>query len=180
MAYSSPATVVTGTTITSAWGNSVKTAADYLANPPACRVYHAATQAFASGTEASLAFNTERFDTNTMHDTVTNNGRITFNTAGLYIVGANIEFAAAADYNWAYAYLRLNGTGTVGSQSVGDYDTSDAVRLNPCGVWKFAVGDYIEVRAAQNNAAAASRNVNAGTATNGIACDFFAVWLGLG
>lgn len=178
MAYSSPATVVTATTITSTWGNSVKTATDYLANPPACRVYHNATQSFTNNTEATVAFNSERFKTVAgMHNTVTNNSRITISDAGLYIVGAHIEFASAADYNLAYAYFRVNAATTIGSQSVGDYDTADAVRLNPVTIWKFAAADYVEVRALQANAAAAARNIGASSSQQ---CEFFVTWIGLG
>src|ERR1043165_754736 len=112
MAYSSPATVVTGTTITSTWGNSVKSATDYLANPPACRAYRSTGSGgfvLPTAVEAAIPFDSERFDTDNMHSTVTNRSRITFNTAGLYQVTACVEFQANATGERMASILK-NGT----------------------------------------------------------------------
>lgn len=178
MAYTTPRTWVAGEVPTAAQFNAnIRDNVAFLANPPACRVYHNTTQSAANSTEVSVAFNSERYDTASMHDTVTNNTRITFTTAGLFVVGAHIEFAAAADYNFVYAYIRLNGTTGIGSSSIGDYDTADAPRLNPVTVYKVAVNDYMEIRAQQANAAAAARNIGG---TPAMQCEFFATWIGLG
>src|SRR5262245_22049217 len=113
MGYTSPATVVTATTIsTSTFGNIVKGDLDFLANPPACRAYHNAAQALTTGVEASLALNSERYDTDTMHDTVTNNSRLTIKTAGLYIITGHVEFANNAT-GYRLGGLRVNNTTTI-------------------------------------------------------------------
>lgn len=175
MPYVSPGAVTTGTTITSTWGTQVKTAADYLANPPACRVTHNTTQSLASATEASLAFNTEAFDTNTMHDTVTNNSRITFTTAGIYQVSWGFTIAADTDYLWIYSYARLNGATLIllGSSVGTQTDNALSPHSSGSGLYKFAAADYVEVRAAQKNTSANANNVS----TNNY---FTAVWVGLG
>jgi hypothetical protein len=177
MAYSSPATVVTGTTITSTWGNSVKTAADYLANPPACRVYHTANQAINNNALTALAFNSERFDTNTMHDTVTNNSRITFNTAGLYIVTGSFAFALDTDYTDITGLIRMTGATTIAEETRYATGVSAIPRLTISTLYKFAVSEYVELVAYQTNTSANANNV---TASLNYSPEFSAVWVGLG
>lgn len=178
MAYSSPATVVTGTTITSTWGNSVKTATDYLANPPACRVFHSAAQSIASATNTALAFNSERYDTNTMHDTVTNNSRITMNTAGLYIVTANIQLASDTDYTTHDVWILLNGVTTIANINNVNPGTAALSRIYQLvTTYKFAVTDYIQVMVRQVNTSAGANNVEVAANSSP---EFAATWVGLG
>lgn len=179
MPYVAPAAVTSGAVISkTTFGDVVIADLNFLANPPACRVFHNTTQSYTDAVEASQAFNSERFDTNSMHDTVTNNTRITFNTAGLYIVGFTGTFDAGADYANAYAFLRLNGTtyieiGTEGRSVVGIAAQTVAFKT----LYKFAVADYVEVRALQNNTAGAARNMTSGS---NFSPEFYAVWVGLG
>lgn len=175
MPYTSPATVVTGTTITSTWGNSVKTAADYLANPPACRVFHSTTQSATSAVALTLAFNSERYDTNTMHDTVTNNSRITMNTAGLYLVTAHVAFAANAT-GQRDLYIQLNATTYIAMATTPSIGAGGETFLSVATAYKFAAGDYVIARVFQNSGGAL--NVNGSSVAYG--CEFSATWIGLG
>lgn len=176
MPYVSPATVVTGTTITSAWGNSVKTAADYIADGPACRVYHNTTQSVADITETSLVFNSDRFDPTGMHDTVSNTGRITFNDAGVYVVSFVCEFASAVDYFTIYSLCRLNGATVIArsTHNRGDSGDGSSMATTYSTIYKFAAADYIETRVYQNNTANAARNV---LSTGNFSPEFSAAWL---
>jgi hypothetical protein len=175
MAYSSPATVVTATTITSTWGNSVKAATDYLANPPACRVYHSTTQSAANATATTLSFNSERYDTNTMHDTVTNNSRITMTTAGLYLVTAHVAFAANAT-GQRDLYLQVNATTYIAMHTNPTIGAGGETFLSVATVFKFAASDYIIARVFQNSGGAL--NVNGSSLAYG--CEMSATWVGLG
>src|SRR5689334_6638767 len=61
---------------------------------PAVRVTHNTTQSITNNTATVLAFNTERFDqaggaSAAMHDTVTNNSRLTALYAGIYLINAS-------------------------------------------------------------------------------------------
>lgn len=164
MPYTDPGAVTTGTTITSTWGNAVRNAEQYLADQPAVRVFHNTTQSLASGTEASLAFNAESFDAATpMHDTVTNNSRITITDAGVYQVSWGFTIAADTDYLWIYSYVRLNGTTLIllGSSVGTQTDNALSPHSSGSGPYKFAAADYIEVRAAQKNTSANANNVSA-------------------
>lgn len=178
MPYVDPGAVTTGTTITSTWGNAVRNAEQYLANPPACRVFHNAAQAVTATVETSLAFNSERYDTDTMHDTVTNNSRITIKTAGLYLITATVQFAADTDYIYSYALIRWNGGTQLAYQGIGTLSTSAITPLICVStVYKFAVNDYVEVRVGQNNTSGNANNVLA--SGNG-SPEFTANWIGLG
>jgi hypothetical protein len=145
-------------------------------SPPACRVYNSVTQSLTNVTEATLTFDTERFDTDSMHSTVTNTGRITFNTAGLYVVAALVNYANNAA-GVRYTYIRHNGA---------NYVTADtraatnglATIVNVAAVMKVAAGDYAEVRAYQSSGGAL--NVSASSATDWTSADFMATWIGLG
>ena len=66
---------------------------------PAVRVFHNASQSITNSTLTALAFNSERFDqaggvASTMHDTVTNNSRLTAIYAGVYMIGGTIRWAS--------------------------------------------------------------------------------------
>lgn len=177
MAYSSPATVVTATTITSAWGNSVKAATDYLANPPACRVTNNAVQSIANAAWTALTFNTELFDTNSMHDTVTNTSRITITTAGLYTVSVGVAFAANATGGRACG-VRKNGTGTTGPTEGGvliqAVTVTDGTYVGYAVTVKLAAADYIEAVVFQRSGGALNSSVSDGLPV------FSATWIGLG
>lgn len=61
-----------------------------------CTVYHSVHQSIPNATHTILAFNSEDYDTNTMHDLVTNNSRITIKETGYYLVWLQVRFAANA------------------------------------------------------------------------------------
>ena len=71
------------------------------------RVTHDAAQDTTSGSEMSVAFNTSVFDTDSMSGTA---NRLTFVTAGTYLVQAYVQIEANASGRRHLA-LRLNGTG---------------------------------------------------------------------
>lgn len=178
MPYVPPATVVTGTPIASTWGNAVKAATDYLANPPACRVYNNAAIPVTSGAWNALTFNTERWDTDSMHSTVTNTGRITLNTAGLYIVTGHAEFAANATGVRGLQVLRNTDADGIAQIYYQAAPATTGTAITVATVWKFAAGDYIQLRAFQNSGGAL--NINYGGANTFFTPEFSATWIGLG
>lgn len=177
MPYTSPATVVTATTITSTWGNSVKAATDYLANPPACRVYNSGNISVPNNIETVLTFDSERWDTNSMHSTSSLTSRITFNTAGLYLVWGGVSFVGAADYSRIYGAIKLNGITYLALEDMEPNATTNTKYFTVDTIYKFAVGDYIEVYVSQVNGAAAARNASANPNRS---LEFSATWIGLG
>jgi len=79
-------TLSAGTKILASWGNSdVRDAINFLLGVPRCKVQLSAAQS--TGTTATfiaINWDAEAYDTDTMHDTVTNNSRVVATTAGLY------------------------------------------------------------------------------------------------
>src|SRR3546814_5983844 len=64
----------------------------------ACRVTRSSNFSIANGAMVTIPFNDEVFANNGMHDNAINPERITFNQAGYYAFGANIEMQAANGY----------------------------------------------------------------------------------
>lgn len=178
MAYAAPRTWSAGEHPTAAQLNQdVRDNVAFLANPPACRVSHNATQSIANNAFTTVAFNTEAFDTNAMHDTVTNNSRITINVAGVYVVTFSGSYAGSTDYTGVGTRLLLNGATVIGwSAFTGANPAAGGTGLfqNVSTAYKFAAADYVIVQAYQTNGAGAARNLEA----NNVA--FTAVWVGLG
>lgn len=107
-----------------------------------CRVY-AGTATNLSTTFASIAFNTENFDTDTMHDNATNNSRITIKTAGKYHVGGQANTTA----NQAFGLrLLVNGGSLIGRIFQGNSGVTEGANIST--IYNFAVNDYIELQAA--------------------------------
>lgn len=171
-------TVTAGEFIDTPDWNALVDSINFHSNPPACRVYNNAAQSITDNTETTVAFNSERYDTDSMHSTSVNTSRITFNTAGLYVVGFLLEFTAAADYFLCYASLRLNGTTQIDeASSFGIASAASAVKLRAVTTYKFAANDYLEIRAYQDNTANAARNLQVAGQR---APEFWATWAGVG
>ena len=58
------------------------------------RVYDGSYQSIANASATAVAYDTETYDTDTMHDTSTNNDRLIAKTAGKFLVTAHMGFAA--------------------------------------------------------------------------------------
>ena len=118
------------------------------------RVYHDAAQEIADLELVPLAFNQERYDTDEIHDTVTNNHRLTCRTAGKYHIWTNFAFefneiglreAHIMHYRTAaviIALLRVDAT------------TAFATVISLATVYDLAVDDYVYVLAYQNTGVA--------------------------
>lgn len=146
-------------------------------NPPACRVYDTGSQSIPNNADTVLAFNAERYDTNTMHDNATNNSRITIKTAGLYTVQFHVQIAGNTDYSTLYTYGQLNGTTIIGI-GPGNQPGSGIATVLACSfTYKFAVNDYFEILIRQNNGAGAARAITAGS---NYSPECSATWIGVG
>lgn len=150
--------------------NAIHDAVNFLLDPPRCQVFNSVGQAFANGAvAAALNFNSENYDTDGMHDPVTNNSRITFVTPGLYHLSVYLDLPAAT-YTIYQVQLRLNGTTSIRTQDF----------VNPGGgivrfpfERPFAANDYIEVLFTQTSGA--SRTTAAGNNTTGLTARWVAL-----
>lgn len=116
------------------------------------RVYNDANISIPNATETTLTFNSQRYDTDTIHDLVTNPSRLTCKTAGKYFIAALTSFAAnATGRRWLR--LKLNGTTDI------DYRNFDATAAGDAAIgastfYNLAVDDYVEVVVYQNSGGA--------------------------
>jgi hypothetical protein len=95
-----------------AGGTNRKTAASRLktyvaGSNKSARVTHDASQSTSTGSEMTVAFNTETFDSDSMADVA---NRLTFTTAGTYLVQAYVQVEGNTAGRRHLA-LRLNGSG---------------------------------------------------------------------
>ena len=137
----------TGTAIPAAWGDQTRDNSEFLIDPPFASVSHSATQVSVNGVGLALLANTELFDNNAMHSTVTNTSRITIQTAGRYKVAATVEFATDADGDRRLVF-RVNGTTT--HQSLRVSSSASTVILTGTRDLVLAATDYVEVVATQS------------------------------
>lgn len=111
------------------------------------------TQSINSATSTAIAFNAaDSYDTDSMHDTVTNNTRITFNTAGVYhITGFGVYDASISGVRYLSHFIngstQIEYTSTLGTSLGG-------IALIVSSDYKATVGDYVELVAYQDSGVA--------------------------
>jgi hypothetical protein len=117
---------------------------------PAARVTHNTTQSIATATSTALNFNTERFDTDTIHDTVTNNTRLTCKTAGTYMIVGQAAFAANAT-GIRQALILLNGATAIALDLRVNVGAGFPTRITISTIYQLAVNDYVELTLYQDS-----------------------------
>lgn len=119
-------------------------------NIPSARVYHSVNQSIENNIETILSFNSERFDTDSIHDNVTNNSQLTCKTAGKYFISASIRFA----YNTTGIRILRLATNTSLIASELRNAPSDVCEMTISTLCDLAVNDYVVVKVYQNSGAA--------------------------
>lgn len=106
------------------------------------RVYHDADQSIPGVTPTTLAFNSERYDTDAIHDPATNNSRLTCKTAGKYVISFSGKWGNFTADLLNYFKIVLNGTTTIAQF----YDRPGRTVMRTLSTtWDLAVDDYIEL-----------------------------------
>lgn len=125
------------------------------------RAYHSADQSLASGSLTTLAFDSEYYDTDTIHDTVTDNSRLTCKTAGVYLVVAHVNFAdAVGGAGYRQLAIRLNGATYIGNAQYFQSGNT-GMNIGVATIAQLVVNDYIELQAAQTQGASLAVKANA-------------------
>lgn len=114
------------------------------------RAYHNAAQSISSGVSTALAFNSERYDTDTIHDTSTNNSRLTCKTAGVYQITGHVEWAANAT-GYRNAVIRIGGSTEIANQLVPAMTGGIVTGQTVTATYTLAVNDYVELVVSQNS-----------------------------
>ncbi len=157
------ATILNGTT-------GIKGPLDFLLSPPRCGAYQtASTNMATSGVGAVILWDTELYDTDSIHSTVTNTSRFTSATTGLYRVHGSLGFAANAT-GYRSVNVRKNAAGASGGgTSVGVFRVPATATLSTlvpfsCSV-QLTAGDYIEVFGAQASGGALATDPGVGNSS---------------
>ena len=179
----SPRTWAAGEEVTASLVNlHLRDALNFLLNPPMVEAFNAGTgnNGLASGAWTRLTFDSESWDTDTMHDLITNPWKLTFVTGGVYEIETHVEWAANATGVRAIELEINNATGTQNGTLAIDDDrrpaTSAAVATTTQIVkrYKAVAGDFASVFGFQNSGA--GLNVNTGIT----GCRISAVRIGAG
>lgn len=173
MAWTTPRSWSTSDGITAARLNDISGDLNFLYGAPRCRVYKTTNFATATATAAAVTFNAERYDNDSMHSTSSNTSRITMTTAGVYLVGACIEWTGNAT-GAREAAIRLNGSTVLASDLVPLTGSAGAscIQVVQC-VYAFSAADYVEVRVTQSSGGALDV-----VASGAYSPEMWAQWLG--
>lgn len=183
IAYTAPTTRITGEVITSGNWNAdiVENVKWFATDKPMVRAYMASNSAsIASATITALAMDSERFDNSSLHSTSSNTSRITFATAGRYLIGASVD-ATPAHSSSTYMYneivLRINGTTYIARDS--NYIPGDSATFSlyqsQSSFYSFAANEYVEVMWRQDNNGATAKVI---TAASAYSTELWATWIG--
>ena len=135
----------------------VTAALNFMQNPPRCVAAQVGAVTLGNAAWSSLAL-TEIVDTpDTMHDDVTNPSRITFKTAGRFVVESRVTFGTNATGTRGLQ-VRANAAGNVASGTAlpPSYIPGNSVAGTVPAVtfeYVFAVNDYVEMFIYQNSGA---------------------------
>jgi hypothetical protein len=98
----------------------------------------------------------ETFDTDNMHDMVTNPSRITIRTPGKYFVYATIGFNPGAGIRGSFLSKNGIASGTAGSYGSSEVSAAITAATSLSDVLDLVAGDYLEVQGYQNSGATAA------------------------
>ena len=111
--------------------------------PIRCRVYRTADQSIPHSTWTSLLFTHEDYDTDSMHSTVSNTDRITFNTAGLYLVVAYTVMETVNNSNIDSLRILLNGSYPMAGINFFLTTSYSTMQATIAVIHPFSASDYI-------------------------------------
>lgn len=112
-------------------------------------VSNASNTCTVSGNYYTLAYGSELWDTDNIHDNSTNNSRLTCKTTGLYLIIAWVKWDPNATGR-RYLIINLNGSTTVTAiNQMAITDSGGYTQQTIVGLYNLIVNDYIEVQVMQ-------------------------------
>jgi hypothetical protein len=140
-------TFIAGEVENGTYMNSLSLAVAFLLNPPRTMCYNSAVHTMTSGTPLMFTWDTEQYDTDGIHSPTTNPSRLTPQTAGLYHVEGQIDFAASA-VGARQVGILFNGS------TAAAYDTQptgSAVLQCSKDIYFNGTTDYVELQGLQTS-----------------------------
>jgi hypothetical protein len=138
---------------------------------PACRVYNSGDIAIGGSSWTNLTFDSERYDTNGMHSTGTNPGRLTCptNGDGIYHISGHVRLTQDGDLR---VRIILNGATVIAEQSH-FYDSGSGpsyIDFSISADYELAATDYLQLEVYCGSAETAK-------AASNFSPEFSATWL---
>ena len=150
MGFTDGVDLTTGDLVTEAMWNNYMGAAgsiQFLHDSPACRVHNAGDQSVADGETLALLWDTEDFDTDTIHAGV-NTSRLTCVTAGVYLITGNVIWDAITptDVDTAYVqtWIRQDGAAVLSTVRVRP-TASTSIAQCVTTIAELAATEYVEL-----------------------------------
>jgi hypothetical protein len=119
---------------------------------PAARVTHSSAQSipdFPPG--ATLAFDTEHYDTASMHDNATNNSRLTAPVTGIYAVTAEVDWTSNATGTRELTLMKNGSTFIADDDTDGISVVFGGQSQSVTAQVRLVAGDYVEVGVLQTS-----------------------------
>ena len=136
-----------------------------LANMPAggytdgARVTHSVNQSIPNSSWTALAFDTDVFDTDQIHDPVTNNSHLTCKTAGKYLIIGQATWATQAGGR-RLAGIFHDTDGYIGWDE-SSLSVINSTSLNLSTVYELALNDFLQFKVFQNSGTPININASA-------------------
>lgn len=150
----------------------------FLKNVDRARVYKSAAQTVATAAWEHLSFDTEDYDTNSLHNNASNTQRLTAAVDGWYVACLQVSFAANSTGR-RDIQIRKNDSSTDGSSgtrwarvTLGSLGGSDSTIMQCSAYLYLSATDYVKGCAWQNSGG--GLDVESGSATTW----FSLTWLG--
>ena len=99
----------------------------------------------------TLTFDSERWDTRQLHESVKNPGRLQAPVAGKYYIFAHITWQSPIGTGFWGVRLRVNGTTVIAEQTAPNNVATVGISMSVGTLYALAAGDYVEAQAFQNN-----------------------------
>jgi len=135
-------------------GTTALTFAEFgtLGSDIGAKITKSAVQSIANSTWTSLTWNEEVWDTDGMHDNVTNNERITIKTAGKYLCIFMTQWATS-NAGDRYGRIRKNAEASTQQAATSLKNASAQSQETVSVIMDLAVDDFVDVRVFQNSGA---------------------------
>lgn len=114
------------------------------------RVYNDADLTISTSSSTELTFNSERYDDNDYHSTVSNTGRLVAPEAGRYSAGVNVAWASNST-GYRMLIIQLNGSTIIGQESRNAVSGQITYQSLTGIEYDLAEDDYLTVLAFQNS-----------------------------
>lgn len=132
-------------------GKLITTVGETRVTTPTFRVNRSAAEALTANITKTLTPNTLEWDNNQFWNSVTNPNRITFKSAGLYFIGAQVAFNQVTG-GYRRIAIRLNNTTDLATETDSDLG-NNATHLSVQTLYYFHANDYIYLNAITGTAA---------------------------